>query len=170
MNWEIVTGVASSIIALCAILFSIWQGIQIRKHNIISFRPHLTTWTHNEHVKGTYVVDILNNGLGPALIKKFTIKIDGNEINGEGTEPIDKALKILFSKELYYSSYAYLGENYAMGAKDKCRFLIIQFYGEEIPSSDYVKSKIERADLVVNYESFYGERFTFNTAAYKAQK
>ncbi len=170
MNWEIVTGVASSIIALCALVFSIWQGVQARKHNRISFRPHLTTWAHNEHLKGIYAVDLLNNGLGPALIKSFTIKVDGKKISGEGTEPIDKAVKILFPNEQFNAHYAYLGEKYAMGAKDKCRVVIIQFYGEKLPSNDYVEHTINRADLEVEYESFYGEKFFFNSADEKPNK
>lgn len=163
MQWEIITGVASSVIALCALVFSVWQGVEIRKHNRISCRPHLTTWVHKEHAQGIYGIDLINNGLGPALIKRFTVKVDGKKILGDETEPIDKALKILFPKEQFNARHAYLGEGYAMGAKDRCTVVIIQFHGEALPPPDYVEYTINRADLEVEYESFYGERFHFNS-------
>ena len=170
MNWEIITAVASSIIALCALALSIWQGMQARKHSRISFRPHLTTWVHNEHEKGKYVIELLNNGLGPALIENFTIKVDGKIISGEGTEPIEKALAILFPNEQFNAHYAYLGKKHAMGAKDKCIFIMIQFCGENLPSSEYVEHKMNRGDLEVGYDSFYGEKFIFNTANERPKK
>ena len=170
MNWEIITGISSSVIALCALVFSIWQSSLVRKHNRISFRPHLTTWAHSEHTQGIYAVDLLNNGLGPALIKNFKIKVDGKVMSGEGTDPIDKAIKILFPSEQFNAQYAYLGEKYAMGAKDKCRVVIIQFYGEKLPASDYLEHTINRADLEVEYKSFYGEKFFFNSADEKSNK
>lgn len=142
-------------------MLSIWQGIQARKHNRISFRPHLKTWTQNGYTEGIYAVDLLNNDLVPALIKAFTIKVDGKKISGEGAEPIGKAVKILFPNEQFYAHYAYLGEKYVMGAKEKWRILNIQFYGEKLPSSDYVEHTINRADLEVRYESFYGEKLFF---------
>ncbi|TNE81241.1 MAG: hypothetical protein EP334_02535 [Gammaproteobacteria bacterium] len=170
LSWEIVIGISSSVIALCALIYSIGQGKQLQKHNRLSFRPHLTTWTHNEHRQGRYAVDLLNNGLGPALIKTFTIKVDGKKISGNGTEPIDKALKIIFPNDKYDAHYSYMGENYSMGAKDKCRVVIVQFFGEQLPSSDYVEHNLNRAELEVEYESFYGDKFFFSTAEEKPNK
>lgn len=164
MSWEIITGVSSSIIALCALVFSIWQAVQARKHNRISFRPHLTSWAHIEPTKGVYAVELINNGLGPALIRSFTVKVDGKRVSGKNTEQIDNAVKILFPNEQFKAHYAYLGKKYAMGAKDKCKVAIIQFYGEQLPSRDYVEQTINRADLEVEYESFYGEKYFFNSA------
>lgn len=76
------TKISSAIIALCALGYTVWQGKQAQKHNKSSFRPRLVSWSNQDSSKGIYVVDIINNGLGPALIESFTIKIDGKVIAG----------------------------------------------------------------------------------------
>ncbi len=93
LNWEVLTGISSSVIAICALAYTIWQGKQAQLHNKLSFRPHLTLWSHRNHGQGTYEFDVINNGLGPALIESFIVKVDGKELSGEGSDPIIKALK-----------------------------------------------------------------------------
>lgn len=101
MTWAMIVGISSIIIALCALGISIWQAILTRKHNKLSFKPHLTSWTHKNTQKGFYAIEIINNGLGPAIIESFSVKVDDKRIAGEGTEPIQKALKILFPNYSY---------------------------------------------------------------------
>lgn len=170
LDWQIITGVATSVIALCALIYSIYQGKQSREHHRLSVRPKLTTWAHSqEHAKGMYAIDLINNGLGPALIKKFSIMLDGVKVPGNGIEQIDRAMNILFpgDKYLYELEYKHMGEDYAMGAKEVCQIVKIEFKGEEFPAKVHVKNKLARADLEIEYESFYGEKFTLNTADYK---
>lgn len=93
--------IASFSVALCAFVFSFWQAKIVRDHNKISVKPHLTTWNSVDHDNGIYVVHVLNNGIGPALINKFEIRVDNKVISGDGTEPIEKALKILFPNQPY---------------------------------------------------------------------
>ena len=107
LDWQVLVGISTTIIALCALLFTIWQGIQVRKHNRLSCRPHLTTWTHSEEEKGQYSVELINNGLGPALIEQFLVKVDGKVVPGEGTEPVEKALEILFPNFHYKSHHSF---------------------------------------------------------------
>ena len=73
MNWEIIIAIASSVIAICALIYSIWQGKQLQKHNKLSFKPHIDNWGYTDSQKGVYTIDLINNGLGPAVIKEFTI-------------------------------------------------------------------------------------------------
>jgi len=169
-NWQMITGISASVIALCALITSILHGVHARKHNQLSCRPHLTTWSHNGEREGIYVVELLNNGLGPALIKSFIVKVDGEIISGKGTKPIEAAVEMLFPREDYsYSAdYAYMNKGYAMSAKDRCRVVIIQFQGEFQPPGDDVEATLNRADLVVEYKSFYGESRTYNSADERA--
>ncbi len=170
MNWELVVGVSSAVIALCALAISIWQGIQTRNHNKISFRPHLTTWSHNQSKQGVYAIDLMNNGLGPAIIKSFTIKVEGKIISGEGTDPIAKALKIIFPNIGYTAHYEYLGKDHAMPEKQNCHVVAIKFNTDPLPGSDFVEHALNKADLEINYESFYGEKFFFSTVNEKPNK
>ncbi|PMN17011.1 hypothetical protein BCT39_16730 [Vibrio lentus] len=131
----------------------------MRKHNRISFRPHLTSWSHQEQRQGAYTLDIINNGLGPAIVKEFTVSVDGEVIDAKGIEPIERALKKIFANELYTAHYEYMGVGYVMGEKDRCRVVDLKFEGEQIPTGLEVEKAIERARLEIIYESFYGEKF-----------
>ena len=46
-------------IALLALGFSIWQGWQIRRHNKLSVRPHLTHRTYREAGKVFYTLELI---------------------------------------------------------------------------------------------------------------
>ncbi|CAG1021695.1 hypothetical protein DOJK_01178 [Patescibacteria group bacterium] len=117
VNWEMCTGIASSVIAICALILSVWQGYLTRLHNRISVKPHLTTWSYDYIPgKGLCSIDLINNGIGPAVIKKFIIKVDGEVIKGEKSEPIKKALKILFPSYAYRSHQLYFNVGYVMAA------------------------------------------------------
>ena len=56
LNWQ-------ATIALLALRFSIWQGWQIRRHNKLSVRPHLITWTNMAADKVNYKIEFINIGL-----------------------------------------------------------------------------------------------------------
>ena len=57
MDWNVVTGISSVLIALCALGYTIWQGKKAQRHNKLSFRPHLTSWTNEDADKGFYTVE-----------------------------------------------------------------------------------------------------------------
>lgn len=160
---ELVIGIVSVIIAFCALGFTIWQGAQTKRHNKLSVMPHLTTWTHSDNSKNIYVIELLNNGIGPALIKSFQIQVDGHTINGEGTEPIIKTLKILFPGYQYSSRQSFLNRGYMMTAKESRPLVIVQFAATKIPSQDEVDHAIKRTRLMISYASIYGDEFQFDT-------
>lgn len=162
MGWEAIIGVSSVMIALCALAFSIWQGVQMRRHNRLSFRPHLDTWRHDDPVKGYYAVDLINNGSGPAIVESFVVKVDGQQISGDGTEPIEKALKIAFPSFPYQSSCSYVTKGYSMAAKERCKIAEVQFTGPTLPAQKLVQHAFNRGDLEIIYKSVYGKEFAFS--------
>ena len=164
LDWQSIIGVASIIIALCALVFTIKQGSQARKHNSLSVRPFLTIWTRQYSEKGLYEVELINNGLGPALIEKFTVKVDGKVITGEGTEPVEKALKVVFPNHNYQSHQSYVDKGYSMAPKEKCTIVAIQFTDQPWPTPESVSQAFNRAELEVAYKSFYEEPFLLSTA------
>ena len=170
LNWELITGVSSAAIALCALFFTIWQSKQAQKHNRLSFKPHLTSWSHKNSKKGFYAVELINNGLGPALIESFTIKVDDKIIAGKGTEPIEKALKILLPNCQYQSHHAYMANGYSMAAKEKCTIVEILFTEQPTFTPEALEHTLNRADLDVKYKSFYGEVFTYSSKEEKCNK
>lgn len=163
-DWQVITGISSAVIALCALVFSIWQGIVARRHNRLSVRPHLSTWTHRVAEKGFYSIEVINNGIGPAIIEEFTIKVDGKTVTGNGVEAVENVLKILFPGVPYEANHGHLSKDYSMVAKERCELIKVQFLGKPVPSEQVVEHAMNRCDLEITYKSFYGEAFHFSTA------
>lgn len=163
VNWEVITGISSAVIALCALVFSLYQGKQAREHNKLSVRPHLSTWEHKEVEGGFYRLELINNGIGPAVIDTFSIKVDGKLQSGDGSEPIVKAMEIVLQDRQYQPlERSYLGKGYVMAPKERCTVFAVKFFGQ-LPSKEFVEHAIKRCHLEVHYMSFYGEKFRFPT-------
>lgn len=163
VNWQMIIGISSTIIALCALGYSVYQGYQIRIHNKLSVRPHLSTWTHSNVEERTYTVELINNGLGPAVIDNFVVKIDGKKISGDGTEPIEKALKTLFPRIPYHAHQSYVAQGYSMAPKERCKVVEVKFTETQFPSPEEVEQALRRSDLEITYKSYYGEIFHFSS-------
>lgn len=163
LGWDTITGIASSIIALCALLLSIWQGYVSRSHNKVSVRPHLTTWTYHDHQTHKHIVEIINNGIGPAIIKELLLKVDNKTITGQGTEAIEKVLKLLFPSFQYNSHNSYMSNGYVMAEKEKRSLSEIEFFGNKLPTREDIEKAIKRTALRIEYESMYGEKFILDS-------
>jgi hypothetical protein len=169
-DWSVITGISTGVIALCALGLSIWQGILTRTHNRLSFRPHLTTWTHSDAEKGFYAVELINNGIGPAVIEEFSVKVDGKLVSGDGAEVIGKVLKIVLPNLPFKAQQSYLAKGYSMAPKERCTIFAVQFLGQSLPSKEFAEQAINRGDLDISYKSFYNERFSFSTQEEKSKK
>jgi hypothetical protein len=168
LDWDTVTGISSVFIALGALIYTIWQGKKAQRHNMLSFRPHLTSWSHRDTDKGVYAVELMNNGLGPALIESFTVLIDGKVISGKRTEPLEKALKILFPNIAYKSHQEFMAKGYSMSAKEKRSIVVIQFADPNSVSPEALEHALNRTDLIIKYKSFYEEEFTYSSEEEKS--
>ena len=166
ISWEAIAGISSSVIALCALAITLWQAYVTREHNKLSVKPYITTWSHNQNQHGFYSVDILNNGVGSALIKRFQIFVDGHEIKGQALELVEKALGILFSNYAYSSYKAYLSEGYMMAPKENRNLVKIQFLGPNFPSPLEIEHATKRVRILIEYESIYKEKQTYDSSKY----
>lgn len=77
MTPEFIIAVASIAIALSALAVAIWQGILMRRHNRLSLRPHLSFRQMMSETNPQFSLELLNNGIGPAIIKEFQVLLDG---------------------------------------------------------------------------------------------
>lgn len=163
MDWGVITGISSVVIAMCAVLISIWHGIETRRHNRLSVMPHLTTWTYSSDEKQTYTVELINNGIGPALIESFEIYVDGKLISGVGTGPIKKALKILFPNCNYEARHSFVAKGYSMAPNERCEIAAIKFTEPPFPSQESIDESFDRGDIRVRYKSFYDDELYLST-------
>lgn len=80
MSADQVFALSSAFVAVLALGVSVWQGVQARKHNRSSVRPHLTYYTYFHTLKPYAGVELSNNGIGPAVIDSFTLFVDGEPV------------------------------------------------------------------------------------------
>lgn len=165
MTWEAIAGLSSAVIALCALGLTIWQAHIARRHNMLSVTPHLTTWRNMDKANNKYEVQLLNNGIGPAFIRSFQIQVDGQPITGEGYEPIEKALKILFPQSQYRLYHSFLARGYAMAANEIRSLVTIHFLGDEAPEKEEVEHNFKRTRLLIEYSSIYEQPFVLDSDA-----
>lgn len=59
--------ISSAVVAICALVTSIWQGYLSRRHNVLSVRPHLEVVVTSS-IHGTNHLALKNGGLGPAVL------------------------------------------------------------------------------------------------------
>lgn len=65
------------IIAVSALIVSIWQGRIMQKHNKLSVKPYLDYFLFQGDT--TLTVKFYNEGFGPAIIKKIRFTYDGKD-------------------------------------------------------------------------------------------
>ena len=98
IDWQVLTGASSVVIALCALIISILHGRTTRYHNKISVRPHLSGWSESDNTNRYFSADIINNGLGPALIKGSSVRVDGSLVTGKVEEQIKNAIDFVLPR------------------------------------------------------------------------
>jgi hypothetical protein len=167
MSWEAVAGISSAIIALCAFALTIWQASVQRQHNRLSVKPYLTTWSHRDD-KGLLKIDVLNNGIGPALIKVFKVYVDSHEVNGQDLDIIRNAVQILFANYNYEVSYnSFLSEGYMMSAKEVRCLVAINFLGPKYPAAEEIAHVQKRVKIYIEYESIYKEKDAYDSSKFE---
>src|SRR5712672_755633 len=83
----------AAIIALCALGLTVYQAGIARRHNRLSVRPSLTSFTHRAvgH-DARFAVTLENNGLGPAVIDSFEVTLGGQPLNVHNRDEVLTAL------------------------------------------------------------------------------
>lgn len=163
--WELLGNNAAEIIALCALFFTAHQAYTTRRHNRLSVKPRLATFITSDRFPGKALLSakLINNGLGPAIIKSFQIYLDGNRLEIKSSTQMEDALKkVLHDKKLITTSATFLGKNYAMPAKESKDIVIVNFVLERDNEFEEIVSRL-KFDLVVEYESIYGDKDVFDS-------
>ena len=161
--WSWLSNNASNVIAICALIATFYQAAVTRKHNRLSVKPHLTTW-HSSRYDGVEIFEIINNGVGPALIKEFQLFADGQKIKGEGTDIVSNCIKTTFSAyNVSILDSGYLGNGYMMSANEHRVLAAFTFEENKEPSEAEFEHLTNKIRLVVQYESIYGVPDTYDS-------
>lgn len=166
IGWETVAGISNVIIALCALGLTVWQFNVQRTHNRLSVKPYLTTWSHRGD-DGLLRVDVLNNGVGPALIKCFKVCVDDHEVKGQDIDIVRKAVNLLFSNHNYNIPYnSFLAEGYMMAANEIRCLVSVNFTGPTFPTDAEIEHATKRVRILIKYESIYKDSDEYDSAKF----
>ena len=163
MSIDINTSIAlaSAFVATCALGVTLWQGRQNYKHNKLSVHPSLGTFEYHDTISskaGNLTFELMNCGIGPAIIKNFVLLYDGKEVSRNSRKTYYEFLQDLLADydSLEISMY---GPGAVMQVGEKMRLLSFDY--------NLKKQDIDFADklnLIVDYQSIYeDEIFTYDS-------
>ena len=161
---------ASNVIALCALGLTCYNLWATRRHNRLSVTPFLSGHTNKLMTDAglTFSYEVTNSGIGPAKIKKFTLLRHGEEFpktTDKFVEYTDTLIRAHLGNQLAYNiNHAFtFGEKTCLKPGETRKVAEIFFPGVNQSNQEDVLAKIEGMDLVIRYESFYGQEFIFDT-------
>ena len=163
-NIELYLGVIATFIAILSVVIAVWEGSETRTHNRLSVKPILImSKTFNitkteDGVNQTTILslNLVNRGLGPAIVKKVTISTtDGKQ----SFKDWNGALNYLNFSDLVQTSVD-LDSRSVIEPGDQQLLLSIDWQAPETGD----------LQVHVEYESMYEEHFEVSTEAiFKAQ-
>lgn len=149
VNWEKYTALSSMFVAVCALVISIWQSYSIQQHNRLSLRPYLQS-VFNFNNNGSWDLHIFNQGTGPAQVTDVQYKVDGQSYPDR-----DAFLKALGEKPECYTK-GYIQRFYKV---EDQQIVFGTQNSECFKTEPQLRSMLNRIQIVLNYQSLYGESF-----------
>jgi hypothetical protein len=157
--WEISISLASAVVALCALVVTVWQGRQNDRHNKMSVRPKLTASQDFENDDEGKIISfkLMNAGFGPAIIKDFILLYDGKEVSKNNPKAYQDFLKTSIKKADFFNIYSFAPESILLAGEGCELFSFRHRHGQDV-------SFIDKLNLRVNYQSIYeDELFVYDS-------
>ena len=163
MEFELVASILAMFIALCALVVSIWQGMETRKNYRLSVTPHLKM--EDNFVPGAEMVGICisNKGIGPAILEKMTIRFLGKEYDYISDFKIFfldfmKAMKV---KNLEDFTFQILTEGIFIAPREDLPIICLRNPNNEEEALLFFQA-LFGLSISIDYKSIYGESFVLN--------
>jgi hypothetical protein len=153
-----VLAIAAVIVAVLALVATVWQGWIARQHSRMSVRPALN-YVDMRDSPAALGLAIVNHGLGPAIVDGIEITVDGRRFEQMGSE--------------YKAFVAHQVHNYGANVQFQSLtsglpipvgqpFVLLKL--QVPPKHDEwllaAKRFLSRIELRIAYSSMYGERYT----------
>ncbi|MDP1782339.1 MAG: hypothetical protein Q8L18_10670 [Hydrogenophaga sp.] len=158
---------AALVVALCALYLTIKSNKVAHQHNRLSVMPRLSTTTASNMITEGAVrflevrVTLTNVGLGPAVVKKSEVLLDGNAMPVESFDDVRPLLEQVFPGIQLGSTYAFfkLNKKHALQVGKEVEIVAFQVLN---PRADFDK-EIKRFNLRISYESLYGDPLNYDS-------
>lgn len=164
---NIIAGMAM-LVALFTGVFTAYQAFLTRKHNRLSVKPDVTTWINEDNADGYYILrcDVKNNGIGPAIIRDYSVFYEGHKIgSNQNRKALEAAIeeKIDAQSGIIRKSVAVFGKDYPFPAGTEQTLLEIQISNHTQFDKKPYQDFIDKFDADFTYECIYGKTFTHST-------
>ncbi len=144
--WGFLGNNFEAILAICALVLTVNRISVMRKHNKISVKPFLT-----DHISKSlddknhynYSFELINNGLGPAFIKSFSITFDNKVMSYKDDDDLKVKLQELLPHGTVQSARI-LGDGYALAAKERCELLNIYAVTRASDKMEAIKNTLNK--------------------------
>jgi hypothetical protein len=156
-NTDTITAIASTTIAIIALCVSLWDHHETRKYNRFAVTPRLTGHKNIEMWK--IEISISNEGLGPAIVKKFVIH-DGSQTKTNLDD--ESFLKFITAIANKYSLPGRLSvENLEAEdvIKPGAKHPIVTIDNLNHAEGKAMENALTNIWFEIEYESFYREKF-----------
>lgn len=156
LDTNTILSICAILIAFVSICISVWEGMETRRHNRLSVRPKLELSFNAGQDHFGY--NVVNNGLGPAVITRLTIRLDGNVIRHAGFNGFDDFLgKMQLQGRLLKKSAIDSGSTLTAGGSAAifiCRF------DDKDDHEALLQNIFTRVSIELRYASMYEELFS----------
>ncbi len=155
-----IIAVSAIVVAIASMVISVWQGIENRHHNRLTVTPKLgISFSMTDKKVG---IVITNNGLGPAIMTKRTLKYKGKEIDDYQQEDIINVVKYL--KMSGNLNFAILNNDEILSAGTEYPLLMLGIEG--MPTLEMMEEIDSLVGFRLEYKSMYGEEFVVESGNY----
>ena len=153
--------ISSILVSLLALVFTVYQGYETRRHNRLSLLPHIfINYYLNEAETGKTGVEIVNDGVGPAVITNFRVFYDGKKIVDDvvGTEKTTwfGIHRLLWPEEKWIPRYGY--PRPGAFVQSQLRFFALEIPSDRVPKGSLVSvfCRMKPLKIQVSYVDVYG--------------
>jgi len=146
------SALATAVLSICV---TVWLGMETRHHNRLSVRPRLDiTFNAGSHSLG---YEVVNHGLGPALVTSVRVQVDGREQTGDGPRGYGDLLRVVGAvpQDLVMDAF---GAGSMLPAGEARRLFAVRMDGPAGRDS-LIRAVYGRTAVEIRYQSMYGEDF-----------
>ena len=158
-----VVSLAAVTTALAAVGVAVWQGVENRRHNRRSVQPYLTHYQIFSATRPCAGVELSNNGVGPAIITRFEVLVDGAVMEDDGSKGWCKALELL-GLETDWTVFHWLDPGDAVRVGESLWLLAIPENDLDRDREQLLRAAIARLVVRIEYRSVYHETATLLAA------
>jgi len=163
--WKWFGNNSAEIIAVCALIFTVYQAYLSRKHNRMSVTPKLTVIAerNSENGIGTLHIKLFNNGLGPAIINKFDFEADNKAKEFKDSDEMLKFMEDWVGPIGIKNTVMSLLPEHIIAVNESSTLLLLEFFTEDGKGWEHIEAIVNRLSLRVKYNSMYGEEFEYHS-------